>query len=327
MIGSSRLLGALVGIMCTVLAPVAHGQGAGAKYPTKPIRLIVGFPPGGTTDVLARLVSARLSTRLGQTIVVENRAGASGMIGTDSVAKAAADGYTLLFSSSTLATYRSLYAQVPFDPISDFAPISLVASTPYVIVAHPTLPVGSVSDLVKYAHQYPGKITYAASVPGGGSHLAGELFKQRTKTDMLYVPYKGSGVILPDLLSGRLQMAIENVTIMSQHVKSGAVKGIAVTGPKPSSLLPGVPTVSEDIPGFRVTGWFGIFAPAATPEPILQVLSEAVMEVVSGKELRQRMAELGAEPESGGRSDMRELLASEIETWSAVIKEAGVKVE
>jgi tripartite-type tricarboxylate transporter receptor subunit TctC len=196
-----------------------------------------------------------------------------------------------------------------------------------VIVAHPSLPVASVSELVKYAEANPGQITYAASVPGGGSHLAGELFKQKTKTNMLYVPYKGSGVILPDLLSGRLQMAIENVTIMTQHIRSGAVRGIAVTGTDPSSLLPELPTVAADIPGFRVTGWFGIFAPAATPEPIVAALTAAVKEVVASEDLRRRMAELGAEPESGGNKEMRELLDSEITTWSAVIKEAGVKLQ
>jgi tripartite-type tricarboxylate transporter receptor subunit TctC len=305
----------------------AQAQTPDSTYPTRTLRLIVGFPPGGTTDVLARLVSSRLAERLGQAVVVENRAGASGMIGTDSVAKAPADGYTLLFSSSTLATYKSLYAQVPFDPVKDFVPVSLVASTPYVIVAHPSLPVASVSELVKYAEANPGQITYAASVPGGGSHLAGELFKQKTKTNMLYVPYKGSGVILPDLLSGRLQMAIENVTIMTQHIRSGAVRGIAVTGTDPSSLLPELPTVAADIPGFRVTGWFGIFAPAATPEPIVAALTAAVKEVVASEDLRRRMAELGAEPESGGNKEMRELLDSEITTWSAVIKEAGVKLQ
>lgn len=312
-------------LACALPALLAGGSHAQTAYPNKPIRLIVGFPPGGTTDVLARLMAAKMSERLGQSIVVENKAGASGLIGTDFVVKSKPDGYSLLFSSSTLATYRSLYAKVPFDPMTDLEPVALVASTPYVIVVHPSLPVKTVAELVQYAKDNPGKISYAASVPGGGPHLAAELFKQKTATDMVYVPYTGSGMVMSDLISGRLQMGIDNIAVLNQHIRSGALRGIAITELTRTPLFPELPTVAADIKDFRVIGWFGIFAPAGTPAPIVQALKTAATEVLGQKDSRDRMAALGAVAESGSDADMRKLLTSEISVWSAVIRDAGIK--
>ena len=307
--------------ICTSLAQAQ-------SYPTKAVRMIVGFPPGGTTDVIGRLVAAKLSERLGQQVVVENRPGASGMIGADAMAKAAPDGYTLLMSSSTHATYTSLYSKVPFDPVKDFEPVSFIGTTPYVMVVHPSLPVQSVADLVRLAKARPGKLNYAASTPGTAQHLSWELFKRSTGTDLAYIPYKGTGALMPDLLSGRLQAAIDNVAVMTQHVRSGALRGIAVTSPKRSPLLPELPTIAESgVPGFQAIGWFGVFAPAGTPEPVVRALSDKIAGVLKQPDLLERMTELGAEAASGGQDDLRKLLANEMAVWGKVIREAGVKID
>lgn len=298
------------------------------SYPAKSIRMIVGFPPGGTTDVIGRLVAAKLSERLGQQVVVENRPGASGMIGADAVAKASPDGYTLLMSSSTHATYTGLYNKVPFDPVKDFEPVSFIGTTPYVMVVHPSLPVKSVAELLSLARARPGQLNYAASTPGTAQHLAWELFKRSTGTDLTYIAYKGTGALMPDLLSGRLQAAIDNVAVMTQHVKNGALRGIAVTSPRRSPLLPDLPTIAESgVPGFQAIGWFGVFAPAGTPEPVLRALTEKISAVLKQPEVLERMSELGAEAASGGQDDLRKLLANEMAVWGKVIREAGVKID
>jgi tripartite-type tricarboxylate transporter receptor subunit TctC len=313
-----------IAIALALFAALAQAQ----AYPAKSIRMIVGFPPGGTTDVIGRLVAAKLGERLGQQVVVENRPGASGMIGADAVAKAAPDGYTLLMSSSTHATYTSLYGRVPFDPVGDFEPVSFVGTTPYVMVVHPSLPVHSVADLVRYAKTRPGQLNYAASTPGTAQHLAWELFKRSTGTDLTYVPYKGTGALMPDLLSGRLHAAIDNVAVMTQHVRSGALRGIAVTSPRRSPVLPELPTVAESgVPGFQAIGWFGVFAPAGTPEPVIRTLSEKIASLLKQPEMLERMVELGAEAASGGQDDLRKLLANELAVWGKVIRDAGVKID
>lgn len=323
-----KLLIARRGLMAMALCTIAGASIAQTAWPVKPVKLVVGFPPGGTTDVLARMLAARLSDKLGQQFVVENRAGASGMIGSDAVAKAPADGYTLLFSSSTLATYQALYPKVPFEAARDFEPIATVATTPYVMVVHPTLPVKNVRDLVAHAKQQPGKLNYAASAPGGGQHLAWEMFKRTTQTDLVYVPYKGTGALMPDLLSGVLQAGIDNVAVLTPHIRSGALRAIAVTGERRSPLLPDVPTAMESgLSGFKVIGWFAVFAPAKTPPAVNQKLAGAISEVLAEKPMRDRMMELGAEPEGGGPEALRRLLASETEQWGRLIREANITVQ
>ncbi|KAF1046102.1 Bug family tripartite tricarboxylate transporter substrate binding protein [Xylophilus sp.] len=316
------LVGACAAAPLASLLPAGAAQPA---YPAKPVRFIVGFPPGGTTDVLARIVAAGLGERLGQQFIVDNRAGASGMIGTDAVAKAPADGYTLLFSSSTLATYRALYPKVPFEPATDLLPIGMVAPTPYVLVVHPKLPVHTLAELVAYAKAHPGQIDYAASAPGGGQHLAWEMLKRNTRTDMVYVPYKGTGALMPDLLGGTLQAGIDNVAVLAPHIRSGALRAIAVTGATRSPLLPDVPTAVESgQPDFKVIGWFAVFAPARTPAAVAARLTEALAAVLQRKDVRDRMVELGAEPDSGGPDALRRLLAAETRQWGGLIRDAGI---
>jgi len=301
---------------------------AADDYPTRPIRLVVGFPPGGTTDVLARMLATRLSQKLGRQFVVENKAGASGMIGTNEVARAKPDGYTLLFSSSTMATYRALYANTPFDAQKDFAPVAALATTPYLLVVHPSLPVKSLSELITYAKAHPGEVNYAASAPGGGQHLGWEMLKRMTQTDLLYVPYSGTGAAMPDLLSGRLQAAIDNVAVLTQQVRANTLRPLVVTGPRRSPLLPDVPTAMESgLQGFDVVGWFALFAPAGTPEPIVAQLSKAVDEVMNEPTTRQSFQELGAEPEYGAPQALQTLLQAEIERWEELIRQAGITLQ
>ncbi|MBS0455395.1 MAG: tripartite tricarboxylate transporter substrate binding protein [Proteobacteria bacterium] len=297
-------------------------------YPDKPVRLVVGFPPGGTTDVLARIVAVKLSEKLGQQFIVDNRAGAGGMIGTDAVAKAAPDGYTLLFTSSTLATYKSLYAKVPFDPARDLAPIGMVATTPYVLVVNPKLPVKSLSELISYAKAHPGEINYAASAPGGGQQLAWEMLKRNTQTNMVYVPYKGTGALMPDLLGGTLQAGIDNVAVLVPHIKSGALRPIVVTGAQRTALLPDVPTAVESGQSdFKVIGWFGLMAPAKTPPAVVQRVSTALSEIVNQKDVQAHFLELGGEADTRDADAMRKLIASETERWGKLIREAGITAQ
>jgi tripartite-type tricarboxylate transporter receptor subunit TctC len=297
-------------------------------YPTRPIRMIVVAPAGGTADSVARTLAAKMSEKLGQQIVVDNRPSNAGIVGYELVARSPADGYTLLMATGTLSTVQALYPSVTFDAIKDFEPIAWVLTTPYVVVAQPTLPVNSMKDLVAYAKANPGKLSYSGGTVGAQQHLSGELLKRTNGFDMLYVPYKGSGAMLPDLLAGRLDVAIDNVLLMAQYVKKGTVKGLAVTGSTRSPALPDLPTVAESVsPGFQVIGWFGVFAPANTPQPIVRKLNADIASIMRNPDVANPLLAQGAEPQSGPPEELRKLLASEIAQWSKVIKEAGIKAE
>jgi tripartite-type tricarboxylate transporter receptor subunit TctC len=306
----------------------APAWAAGRTYPDQPIRLLVGFPPGGATDVLARMVAQRLGARLNQSIVVDNQAGASGLLAAGNAAKARPDGYTLLFSSSTHATYPALYAKVPFDPVSSFQPIGLVATTPYVLVVHPSLPVRSMDELLAYARQHPGQLNYAGSSPGTAQHLGWELLKRAANVDMQYVPYKGSSDLLPDLKAGRLQAAIDNVAVMRPHIEDGSLRAIAVTGKTASAVLPGVPPISAvggDLRDFEAVGWFGVFAPVGLAPDITQALTGELVASMRSDELKNRLLVLGAQAQDGSADALRQLLAREVQTWTPVIRNAGIK--
>jgi tripartite-type tricarboxylate transporter receptor subunit TctC len=317
------------GILAALGLALALSHPASAQtYPSKPIRMVVGFPAGGTTDVMGRLISQKLSERLGQQVVVDNRPGASGMIGADAVAKAAPDGYTLLMSSSTHATYAALYANAPFDAVKDFEPISFIGTTPYVMVVHPSLPVRTLPELLAYAKERPGQLNYAGSTPGTTQHLAWERYKRTVGADMVYVAYRGTGALMPDLLAGRLNAAIDNIAVMKQHIEGGTLRGIAITSATRSPLLPNLPTIAESgVPGFEAIGWFGVYAPARTPQGVVQQLNQHLVAILKEPEFKARLVDLGAEPASGGQEDLRRLLDTEMAVWGKVIKEAGIKVE
>lgn len=318
---SHRMLAAIAAVGVTLTGSQVAAQG----YPTRPIRMVVGVVPGGATDMLARIIGAKLSERFSQQVVIDNRPGPSSIVGSEIVARSPPDGHTLLMSSSGLSIVGSLYKKVPFDPIKDFDPIAFVATTPYVFVVHPTLPVKSLSGLIDYAKAQPGKLTYAASTPGTTQHLGAELFQKMAGINMLYIPYKGSGAVLPDLLSGRLQVGLDNVLVVMQHVRRGAMRGLAVTSLKRSLVFPELPTVSEAaVPDFEAIGWFGVFAPARTPPPIIKQLNAEIAAIMRLPDVNKRLVDQGAEPVSAPPEELKKLLARESAKWSKVIREVGI---
>lgn len=303
-------------------APLSAAQ----DPPRRPIRLVIGFPPGGTTDVMGRIVAAKLFERFAQQVVVDNRPGV--FIGANIVAHAPPDGQTLFMGTSGFSTVGSLYSKVPFDSVKDFDPIAPLATTPHVFAVHPSVSVKSVNELIDYAKAQPGTLLYAASAPGSAQHLAGELFKRMNRIEMLYVPYKGTGGSLSDLLSGRLQVGIDNVVVMAPHVKRGALRGLGVTGSKRSAVVPELPTIAEaSATEFQAIGWFGLFTPAHTPPRIVKKLNAEITAVMEEPEVRDRLLALGADPVSGSPDDLRRLLAQEIAKWSKVIREAGIRFD
>jgi len=307
-------------------ALVAHVHAQ--DYPNRPIKLIVVAPPGGTADNVARTLAARMSDKLGQQVVVENRPSNAGIVGYEMVARAPADGYTLVMATGTLSTVQSLYPSVTFDAVKDFEPVAWVLTTPYVVVAHPNVPVSSMKELIAYAKANPGKLSYSGGTVGAQQHLSGELLKRSSAIDMLYVPYKGSGAMLPDLLSGRVDVAIDNVLLLTQYVKKGNVKALGVTGATRSPVLPDVPTVAETVsPGFQVIGWFGVFAPAKTPQAIVRKLNADIVSIMRQPEVADPLLAQGAEPQSGPPEELKKLLDREIAQWSKVINEANIKAE
>lgn len=306
----------------------ACGLAAAQPYPQRPVRMIVGLPAGGTTDIMARLVSAKLTERLAQQVVVDNRPGANGIIGITLAVNAQPDGHTLIMAAGSFGTLSSLYTKLPFDIQKDLAPVALVGTSPYVLVVQPNLPVKSVADLVAYAKANPGKLNFAASTPASLQRLSGELLKRSAGFDMLYVPYKGTGAMMPDVLGGRLHVVIDNVVTLTPHVKSGVLRGLGVTSAKRSLVFPELPTLAETgVPGFHAQGWFGVFSTARTPQPIVVRLNREVTAIVRDPDTRERLVAQGAEPLSGSPDDLGRHLAREIEVWGRVIREANIRVE
>lgn len=304
------------------------GQALAQKFPTAPMRMLVGTPPGGTTDVIARLIASKMGETLGQSIVVENKTGASGLIAAESVAKAASDGYTLLMASSQLATYRALYPTTTFDPERDLEAVGIVATSPYVMVVHPSMPVKSYAELIAYANANPGAISYAGSTPGTAQHLGWEMIKRKTGTNMQYVPYKGTSALMPDLLAGRLQAGIDNVAVLTPYIKSGKLRGLAVTSASKSSLLPELPTIAASgLPDFSAMGWFGVFTAVKLPAGTLTALKASLNAALNSPEIREKIAGMGAEIQSGSSDDMRTLLHREVTVWTKVIQDSGITVQ
>ena len=313
-------------LLLTLLLPLlAAAQG----YPTQPVKIVVGFPPGGTTDVIGRLVAHELGEQLGKPFVVENRPGASGTIGAGGVAKAAPDGHTLIVVPSTHGTARALYASLPYEE-ADFAPVGLVASTPYVFVIHPEMPVKSFGELITLLKANPGKYNYASTSPGTAQHLGGELVKRMAGVDMVHVAYKGTGAVMPDLLAGRVPMMFENLAVMTPHVRKGSLRALAVSSPKRTSLMPEVPTVAETgrgLEGFEVVGWFAVLAPARTPPEVVRALNAEVNRMIAKPAVVARFAELGAEPLGGTPAGAGAFIRVEQEKWGRIIREAGIKLQ
>jgi tripartite-type tricarboxylate transporter receptor subunit TctC len=316
---------ALVALAGLVSAPPGFAQ---QDYPQRPIRLLVGFTPGGSTDLVARLVAAKLSERLGQQVVVDNRAGASGIIAAEIVSKSQPDGYTLLVSGSSISIVGSLYKDTTFNVQRDLEPLALVATTPYVMAAHPSIGVKTVSEFISYAKARPGKISWGASTAGTVQHLSGEMFKRIAGIEMVFIPYKGTGAMMPDILGGRLQLAIDNVLVLAPHVRLNTLNALAVTTARRTPILPDVPSLAEaGIAGFDTSGWFSMYCAPKTPAHIVKKLNTEILALVNQPEVRERLLTFGATPLPGTPEDLRRQLAREVPAWRKVIAEAGLKAE
>ena len=301
---------------------------ANAQYPNKPLRLVVPFAPGGSTDIFARLLAERAQGPLGQPVVVENRSGAAGNIGAAEVAKGATDGYTLLMATTgVMAINNALYKNMTYDAATDLAPVVYVASITNVLIVPPDFPAKNVAELIAMAKKEPGKLTFASSGAGASTHMSAELFKSMTGTDILHVPYKGSGPAMPDLMSGRVHMMFENAPGAVSHIKSGKLRALAQTGLKRSPALPEVPTVAESgVPGYESLSWSGIAVAAGTPKPVIEKLNKDINTVLAQPEMRAKLEEQGAETIGGAPEVFARHIAAEREKWTRVIRTANIVV-
>lgn len=307
------------------LAPVDAGR---IDYPKRPVRFIVAQSPGGNADFVGRLVAGKLGERLGYQFVVDNRGGGSGILATDLTVRAPPDGYTLLLVGSSFGTNPSLYKKLPYDPLTDLAPITLVSNAPNILVVNNALPIRSVKDLVALAKAKPGELNYGSSGTGGSTHLAGELFDLMAGTKMTHIPYKGAALALVEVMAGQIQLSFASMPSVMTHVRAGKLRGIAVTSLKRSALVPELPTISESsLAGFETGAWQGVFAPRATPSPIVRMLNREIATIVHLPEIRKAYAIEGGEPIGNTPEEFARWMRAEIAKWAKVIKAANVKVE
>ena len=315
----------VVGVWLVAVSAASSGADA---WPSRSIRFIVPYPPGGPTDLMARSMSGRLTEVLGQTVVVDNRAGAGGNVGAEVAAKSPPDGYTILMGAiSTHSINASLYSKLPFDPVKDFAPITQASIIPLVINAHPSLPVVNVKELIALAKKNPGQLSYGSSGNGGGTHLAGELFKTMTGTNLQHVPYKGLNPATIDVIGGSIPLVFNDLTTAIQPYKARRIKILGVSTAKRVPQIPEVATISEAVPGYEAHTWFGVLAPAGTPQPIVDRLSRESMKILQSDEIKKRFAEVGAEPVGGTPQQFASFMAAETVKWAKVIKASGARVD
>ena len=314
----------MLGMLLGVVAASAGAQ----DYPHKPIRLIVPYPPGGGTDIVARILTEPLTSALGQPIIIDNKGGAAGNVGTDIAAKAPADGYHVLFTLSSHTINPKLYPKLPFDVEKDFVPISLAAMIPQILVVHPSVPANSVQELIAYAKAQPGKLNYASVGTGSPGHIAGELFKLKTGVDIVHVPYKGGGPAVTDTIGGQVQMLFVSMPAAWQHVKSGRLKAIAVTSDKRSVAAPDVPTFLESgVPDYVVNSWYGALAPAKTPPAALAKLQAAFAQVLQNPQIKEKLLLQGAEATPSTPAEFDRIIRDELAKWDYVIRAANIKPE
>jgi len=318
-----RIPAALILAACAVAPCFA----ATFQYPARPVRVIIGFPPGGGVDVVARTVGEKLGARLGQPMVVDNRPGGNSVIGTEAAAKSAPDGYTLFGAALPFSAFQSLY-KTSFDVTKDFAPITLAGFSANMMVAHPSFPPNSVKELLEYARKHPGKVNYGSSGNGTSVHLAMELFKSMTKTYMLHIPYKGSAPVVTDLIAGQVDVMFDNTPNVIGHVRAGRMKALAVTTAQRSPLAPEIPTLAEaGVPGYEQTAWFGVLAPAGTPREIITRLNSEIIRVLNAPDVKQRFGKQGVEVRTSTPEQFSTFLRSEVARWGKVIREAGIKAD
>ncbi|MBY4947402.1 tripartite tricarboxylate transporter substrate binding protein [Cupriavidus respiraculi] len=311
------------------MALAMGGAHAATDYPTKPATLLVGFSAGGAVDQVARLVGQGLAKDLGQSFVVENRAGATGTIAADLVARAKPDGYTLLLGTqSTMVVAPGMYPKLRFDPVKDFAPVSLIASVPLVLVVHPSLPLHTVQDVIKYAREKNGTLNYASSGPGGPQHVAAELFATMAGVQMVHVPYKGEANAIADVLGNQVPLMFSNLPTLLPHIRSGKLRAIAVSSLERAPSAPSIPTVSEaGLKGFEALTWFGLYAPAGTPTDVVQKLEHGVKLAMANPDTRAKMAAQGMKVEASDSATFRQYMASESVKWGDLVRKSGIKPE
>lgn len=323
-----RLLALAAAIACAAALPLRAQTPSASGWPTKPVKLVVGYAAGGATDVIARLVAVKLGDQLGQPVVVDNRAGANSNVGAEAVARAPADGYTLYVYTIANTINASLYPKLGYDPVKDFEPIGMIAKIPNILVVNPKLPVKNLADYVRYAKESKDGITFASSGSGSSIHLSGEMFKMQSQLKMLHVPYRGSAPAVTDLLGGQVDSMFDNTPSALPHVQAGKLRAIAITSAQRSPLLPDVPTLAESgYAGFDVQSWFGLAAPTGTPRPVVEQLNAALNKVLAQPEVRSRLQELAATPDSGTPDKMRSFAAAEIKRWREVVKASGATAE
>ena len=308
------------GLLCFAPAPAQ-------EFPARALRMIVPFPPGGSNDIVGRMVANQLGERLGQAVVVDNRAGAGGTIGTEAAAKAAPDGYTLLLISVAHAFNPAVYKRLGYDPEKSFAPIGMVGTGPVALCVNPALPAATVKELIALAKARPGQLNYATAGVGSFQHLASELFRLQAGVDMVHVPYKGGGPALMDTISGQAQINLASFIQVLPHIRSGKLKLLATSGTRRSAVMPDVPTIAETVPGYEATNWWGVVAPAGTPQPVLARLHAALQQVVDSAETKKRLEGEGAEVLRMSPAEFGAYIGAEIAKWSRVVKEAGITAE
>jgi tripartite-type tricarboxylate transporter receptor subunit TctC len=316
-------------MILAVLALVSMmGTALGQTYPSKPIRIIIGFAPGGGADINARLLAPKLSEMLGQPVIIENRQGAGANIAHELVAKAAPDGYTLLLTTPSVTTGMALYKKLPFDTLRDLTAVSMFSTGPLVLVVHDAVPARTIQELVALTHAKPGSLTFASAGAGTGQHLGGEIFKLRTKSDMLHVPYKGTGPALAAVLGGEVQMSFTTIQAASPHIKGGRLRALATAGTKRSDLMPDVPTMTEaGVRGVVAEIWYGVLAPSATPREIVNLLSQSIIKVANLPDIRQRILEQGAEPVGNTADAFGKIIRDEVAQWTEVVRASGIQLE
>jgi tripartite-type tricarboxylate transporter receptor subunit TctC len=314
--------------ICAAIIMLAAGTVGAQGYPSKQLRIVVAFPPGGPIDIVARMITAKLSEAMGQSVIVDNRGGAGGTIGVDNVAKSPPDGYSMVLSSTSLGIYPHVFLKLPFDAFRDLHAVSMVTTTPELVVVHPTMPVKNVKELVALAKSRPGQINAASTGNGGLPHLVLELFKSETKTDIAHVPYGGAAPAVTNTLGGHTQMLIADLPVLLPHVQSNRLRAIAITVAKRSSLLPDLPSMAEQgVPKVDASNWYGIFVAAKTPREIVDRLNAGLNKALADKDLRERLTLRGAEPAPGTPEQLAATLKADFNKWGPIVKAAGVKLD